>query len=83
MKCEKLNLETCREFITHASKIVHEWNGHLEIFSLSQAIENSREFLPSLRTDNYYTENSRWVPLPWPLVQKLVDAIHWIKFLSA
>ena len=23
----------------------HEWNGHLEIFSLPQAIENSRQFL--------------------------------------
>ena len=33
-----------------AAKIVHEWNGHLEIFSLHQAIENSRQFLP-LRTD--------------------------------
>ena len=43
-----------REFIRYASKIVHEWlmngNGHLEIFSLSQAIENFREFL-LLRTD--------------------------------
>ena len=43
-----------REFIRYASKIVHEWltngNGHLAIFSLSQAIENFREFL-LLRTD--------------------------------
>ena len=33
-----------------ASKIVREWNGHLEMFSVPQAIENSREFL-LLRTD--------------------------------
>ena len=33
-----------------ASKIVNEWNGHLEIFSLPPAIENSRQFL-LLRTD--------------------------------
>ena len=29
---------------------VHEWNGHLEIFSLPQAIENPRQCL-LLRTD--------------------------------
>ena len=34
----------------YASKIVHEWNEHLEIFSLPQAIENSRQLL-LLRTD--------------------------------
>ena len=28
-----------------SSKIVHEWNGHLEIFSLPQAIEISRKSL--------------------------------------
>ena len=27
-----------------ASKIVHEWNGHLQIFSLPEAIENSKQF---------------------------------------
>ena len=26
-------------------QIVHEWNGHLEIFSCSQIIENSRQYL--------------------------------------
>ena len=31
-------------------KILYEWNGHPEIFSLPQAIENSRQFL-LLRTD--------------------------------
>ena len=39
-----------RGFIRRASKIVQEWNGHLEIFSLPQAIENSRQYL-LLRTD--------------------------------
>ena len=38
-------LENCGEFITYASKIEHERNGQLEIFSLPRAIENSREFL--------------------------------------
>ena len=33
-----------------ASKIVHEWNCHLEIFSRAQVIENSREHL-LLQTD--------------------------------
>ena len=37
-------------FIIKASKIVHEWNGHLEIFSFPQAIENFRQFL-LLRAD--------------------------------
>ena len=37
-------------------KIVHEWNGHLEIFSCPQAIE----FQATLR---YFTENSRRVLL--------------------
>ena len=44
------------------SKIVLEWNDHLEIFSRPQAIENSRQYL-LLRQDNPFTESSRWVPL--------------------
>ena len=47
---KKPSWESRRDFIRQPSKIVHEWNGHLEIFSLPQAIENSRQFLP-LRTD--------------------------------
>ena len=35
---------------------------HLEIFSLPQAIEKSRQFL-LLRTDILQKKNSRWVPL--------------------
>ena len=37
------------------------WNGHVEIFSPPQAIENSRQFL-LLRTNRFFTEllNSRW-----------------------
>ena len=48
----KLNfyLENRREFIRCTTKIVHEWNGHLEIFSLPQAIENASQLL-FLRTD--------------------------------
>ena len=33
------NVENRREFIRHVTKIVYEWNCHLEIFSLPQAIE--------------------------------------------
>ena len=35
-------VENRREFIRSASKIVHEWNGQLEIFIRPQVIENSR-----------------------------------------
>ena len=63
--CEKLNFrfpfylqkmwKINGEFISMirwASKIVREWNGHLEIFSKKFASPN-----------RYFTENSRWVPL--------------------
>ena len=42
--------EKRREFIRKASKIIHEGNGHLEIFSGPKVIENSRRYL-RLRTD--------------------------------
>ena len=41
---KKPSWESRRGFIRSASKIVHEWNGHLEIFSLPQGIENSSHF---------------------------------------
>ena len=50
VKCEKLNLENCREFIRYLSKIEHEWNVHLDIFSCPHTKENSRQNVP-LRTD--------------------------------
>ena len=51
VKCKKNKTsENRREFIRKASKIVHEWNVHLEIFSRPQAKENSRQYL-LLRTD--------------------------------
>ena len=50
MKCEKLNLQNCREFIGRAWKNVHDWNGHLEIFSRPEVTENSRQHL-LLRTN--------------------------------
>ena len=34
--------ENRREFITRASVIIHEGNGHLEIFIRPRVIENSR-----------------------------------------
>ena len=42
--------ENRREFVRYAMKIIHAQNRHLEIFSLSQAIENSTQFL-LLETD--------------------------------
>ena len=42
--------ENRSRFIEEASKIVHEWNRHLEIFSHAQVTENSRQYL-LLRTD--------------------------------
>ena len=53
VKCENQTSENRREFIKPiklASKFVREWKGHLEIFSLLQVIENSRQYL-LLRAD--------------------------------
>ena len=36
------------EFIREASKIVREWNSHLQIFSRPQVIENSRQILEEM-----------------------------------
>ena len=54
--------ENRREFIRKASKIVHEWNVHLEILSRPQAKENSRQCL-LLRTD---------------IIQKTVAGCPWV-----
>ena len=50
LPCSEITSYCRLKLKTHVSKIEHEWNGHLEIFSLPQAIENSREFW-LLRTD--------------------------------
>ena len=50
-------------------KIVHEWNGHLEIVSCPQAIEFQEIFL-LLRTLRYFTENSRRVTVYWSVSSK-------------
>ena len=49
MKCVKVEtaFENRREFIREASIILRKWKDHLEIFSLPQAIENSRQFFSS------------------------------------
>ena len=61
VKCENQTSENRREF--RASKFVREWNGHLEIFSLPQVIENSRQYL-LLQTDILQkTVVNFWVPL--------------------
>ena len=45
VKCEKSNFgKSWRIYWKSSSKIVHEWNGHLEIFSRPQVIENSRQY---------------------------------------
>ena len=48
VKCEKVKLQKIVGNLLgnlQASKIVHEWNGHLEIFSRPQVIENSGQYL--------------------------------------
>ena len=50
LKWENYTLKNSREFTRYVTKIENEWNGHLEIFSLPQAIEHSRQVL-LLRTD--------------------------------
>ena len=49
VKCVKVEpaFENRREFIREASIILHKRKDHLEIFSLPQAIENSRQFFSS------------------------------------
>ena len=42
---ETQNSENRRESIRRASVIIHEGNGHLEIFIRPQVIENSRRYL--------------------------------------
>ena len=37
--------ENRTELIRQASKILPEWNGHLEISSRPQAVKNSRQYL--------------------------------------
>ena len=54
-------LEKRREFIRYATKIVHKWNGHLEIFNLPQAIEYVRQFL-LLREQIFYRKQSLGAP---------------------
>ena len=56
----KNQTENLKEFIRQASKIVHEWNSHLEIFSCAQVAENSRQCL--LLHPDILTENSCRVP---------------------
>ena len=57
VKCEKLNSENCREFNV-SFEIVPEWNGHLEIFSCPQEIENSSCFSEEI----FYRKQSSGAP---------------------
>ena len=46
VKSEILNFRKSEVIIISiALKIVHEWNGHLELFSCLQVIENSRLYM--------------------------------------
>ena len=60
LKCEKWICEY-RELIRKASKIVHEWNGHLQILIRPQPRENFKAIFVS--PNRYFTQNSRWVLL--------------------
>ena len=68
-----------REFIREASIILHKWKGHLGLFSLTQAIKNSRQFSPPKR---YFTENSGWVPLTLMSFSHANDCINYNKLIS-
>ena len=59
IKLQKIN---CREFIRYVSKIVQEWNDHLEIFGRPQVIENPIK-ATFASPNRYFTESRRWVPL--------------------
>ena len=59
---KNLTSENCREFIGPASKIVHEWNVHLEIFSGPEVTENCRQYCFS-EGDILQTET--FVECPW------------------
>ena len=84
VKSKKKNSENRKKFISindwWASKIVHEWNGHLELFS--QVKENSGQNLP-LRTDIL---QKTVVGCPWPELWKttirLMAAHVFVHFLS-
>ena len=64
VKCEKSNFgKSWRIYWKSSSKIVHEWNGHLEIF---QPSSSNRKFQAIFAFKNrYFIENGRWVPLPY------------------
>ena len=55
-------------YIGKALKIVHEWNGQLEIFSRPQVVENSRQYL-LLRTE-ILKETVVECPCLWQLAEK-------------
>ena len=83
MKCEKLTSGNRREFISMirwASKIVHEWNGHLEIFS--QVKEISRQNL-LLQTDilQKTVVGCPWLEL-WETTISLIAAHFFVHFLA-
>ena len=63
---KKKTSENRREFIRYASKIVQEWNGHLEIsVSRPQLIENSQAIFAS--PNSYFTENIVLSCPGWPV----------------
>ena len=81
MKCEKLNFRNRREFISMirwASKIVHGWNGHLEIFC--QVKETSRQNL-LLRTD-ILQKTVVGCPELWKTTIGLIAAHFFVHFLA-
>ena len=55
-----------------ASKIVHEWNGHIEIVGRPEVMENSKQYL-LLRTD---VLKSGWVSLCYRCASMVFFFIH-------
>ena len=75
----KINLQKIVGNLSDKQIIVHEWNGHLEIFSRPQVIENSRQYL-LLRTDIL---QKTVVGCPWLLavfMEALQECCNYILF---
>ena len=62
VKYKNSSSENCAEFCSWASKIIPEWNAHLEIISRIQAIENSRKYFLLQRDSRHYRKQSLGVP---------------------
>ena len=77
----KLEKIVANLFDIKASKIVHEWNGHIEIVGRPEVMETSKQYL-LLRTD---VLKSGWVSLCYRcasmvflFIAYLIAPMHWV-----